>query len=123
MGSTEEIGIWFDNEGNRLTVTWASRPGYYIGTDDDRVLARLDMDGNVQGFQVEGLSSFRDTHITVTPDIMWWKQLDKKRGSRPRCVLLTDGGPEEVAARLTALVDIPEVVVTPSDTWMPYGNL
>lgn len=52
----------------------------------------------------------------------WWKQLDKKRGSRPRCVLFMDSTREETADRLTRLVDLPDVSVSPNDTWMPYGK-
>lgn len=52
----------------------------------------------------------------------WWQQLDKKRGSRPRCVLLTDGNRAEVDARLTHLVAIPEVVISAADRWLPYGK-
>ena len=52
----------------------------------------------------------------------WFKQLDKHRGSRPRCVLLVDGDREEVAGRLTKLVSVPEVSISPSDRWMPYGK-
>ncbi|NLG49654.1 MAG: hypothetical protein GX552_06045 [Chloroflexi bacterium] len=52
----------------------------------------------------------------------WWNQLEKRRGSRPRCVLLVDGSREEVAARLTNLVALPDVTVSPDDKWMPYGK-
>ena len=53
----------------------------------------------------------------------WSEQLGKdKQGSRPRCVLLTDGCADEVAERLTALVDHPDVVVSPGDNWMPCGK-
>lgn len=53
----------------------------------------------------------------------WPQQLGKEsRGSRPRCVLLTDGGTEEVASRLTGLVGLGDVWVGPSDRWMPRGR-
>ena len=54
----------------------------------------------------------------------WLDQLGKdRRGSRPRCVLFMDGKKDEVASRLTQLVRLPgEVLITPSDTWMPYGK-
>ena len=52
----------------------------------------------------------------------WWKQLDKKRGSRPRCVLLMDGSREDIAERLTQLVNLPDVSVSPNDAWMPCGK-
>ena len=53
----------------------------------------------------------------------WWQALGKdNRGSRPRCVLLTDGSSQEVAARLTDLVGLPEVTVSANDLWLPMGK-
>ena len=52
----------------------------------------------------------------------WWHKLDKHRGSRPRCVLLCEGSRKTVAARLTELVGVPEIVVAPDDIWMPHGK-
>jgi len=52
----------------------------------------------------------------------WWEKLDKKRGSRPRCVSMMAGSPAEVAERLTRLVDHPRVVVSPENKWMPSGK-
>ena len=43
-----------------------------------------------------------------------------RRGSKPRCHLLTHGPAEEVAARLTGLVQ-PWGRVEPTDNWMPQG--
>lgn len=45
---------------------------------------------------------------------------NERRGSKPRCHLLTHGTPEVVAARLTALA-APFATVAPSDRWMPHG--
>ena len=44
----------------------------------------------------------------------------ERRGSKPRCHLLTHGSPDIVAKRLTALV-APFASVAPSDRWMPLG--
>lgn len=43
-----------------------------------------------------------------------------RRGSKPRCHLLTDGAPERVAARLTGLI-APFGHVNAHDKWMPQG--
>jgi len=44
----------------------------------------------------------------------------ERRGSKPRCHLLTHGSPEQVAARLTRLIEpLGRVYVT--DRWMPRG--
>ena len=55
---------------------------------------------------------------------MGWIELLGKdnRGSRPRCVLLTDGESADVARRLTRLIDHPDVLVSPDDKWMPLGK-
>ena len=53
----------------------------------------------------------------------WRKQLSKdNRGSRPRCVLLVDGDREEVADRLTRLINLPDVIVSSDDKWKPYSK-
>ncbi len=50
-------------------------------------------------------------------------RLDKNcRGSRPRCVLLCEGGAEEVARRLTEMVGRPEVDISALDQWQPHGT-
>ena len=117
------ISIWLDEEGNALTVSWGSAPGYYTDTDEERVLVRLDMAGNVLGFHVDNLKGIKDHFVEARHGIEWWDQLGKdKRGSRPRCILLMDGGREEVAGRLTELVNVPEVEVCPDDRWMPWGK-
>lgn len=51
----------------------------------------------------------------------WWMQLDKTRGSRPRCVSMMIGDRVTVADGLTRLVGLPEVVVSHADRWMPRG--
>ena len=53
----------------------------------------------------------------------WIKALGKDtKGSRPRCALLTDGIREEVAERLTQLIDHSEVSVSAGNDWMPAGK-
>ena len=55
----------------------------------------------------------------------WLSQLEpnRRRGSRPRCILVMDGGRGEVAGRLTRLVG-PEsdVIIGGGDRWMPFGK-
>ena len=52
----------------------------------------------------------------------WFRQLDKHRGSRARCVLMMEDKREEVARRLTRLMSLPDVSAFPDDKWMPYGK-
>jgi len=65
----------------------------------------------------------KDKLIKARHSTEWWEQLGKDNGgSRPRCVLLMGGEEEEVAKRLTQLVDVPDVLVRSVDTWMPRGK-
>lgn len=55
--------------------------------------------------------------------VNWLDKLGKDcQGSRPRCVLLTDGCREDVAKRLTKLIDFPGVSVSSNDKWRPCGK-
>ncbi|MDD4051857.1 MAG: hypothetical protein PHR28_08175 [candidate division Zixibacteria bacterium] len=47
-------------------------------------------------------------------------QRNQRKGSKPRCHLLTEGSPELVAERLTSLI-APYGLVTVDDHWMPKG--
>jgi hypothetical protein len=53
----------------------------------------------------------------------WAEALRRKhrRGSLPRCLLLTDGEPVLVAERLSRLIDLDSVHVGKEDVWMPRG--
>ena len=54
----------------------------------------------------------------------WLDGMNRKerRGSRPRCVLLTRGARADVARRLTALIAMPDVAVSPDMATMPRGK-
>jgi hypothetical protein len=45
---------------------------------------------------------------------------NERKGSKPRCHFLTSGYPEDVAGRLTTLIE-PYGEVSPRDNWMPCG--
>lgn len=55
--------------------------------------------------------------------IIWLSALPRKcrRGSLPRCLLLTAGTKEEVARRLTGLISLDGVAISADDFWMPRG--
>ena len=43
-----------------LEVLWAFREGYFTPTDDDRILKRLDDDGEVIGFLIHEMSTLNE---------------------------------------------------------------
>jgi hypothetical protein len=53
-------------------------------------------------------------------DLLGLLKRKERRGSKPRCHLLTHGSPDEIAARLTFLA-APFAQVSSADSWMPRG--
>lgn len=59
--TNRRVFISFDHEGDMLEVLWAHREGYFTPTDDERILKRLDDDGEVTGFLIHEMSTLRDS--------------------------------------------------------------
>lgn len=53
-------------------------------------------------------------------DLLRRLKAKERRGSKPRCHLLTNGAADQVAARLTVFA-APFGRVSPGDHWMPQG--
>ena len=51
------VSVWYDGEGDILEVLWAFREGYFTPTSDDRILKRLDDEGEVIGFLIHEVST------------------------------------------------------------------
>ncbi len=59
------VKLWYDKEGDMLEVFWDTKDGYFTATEDDRVLANIDLEGNVQGFQIEGVTQVKGGLLEV----------------------------------------------------------
>ena len=57
--TSRNVSVWYDDEGDMLEVLWAFREGYFTPTDDDRILKRLDDDGQVIGFLIHEMSTLK----------------------------------------------------------------
>lgn len=55
--TTRKVSVWYDGGSDMLEVLWAFREGYFTPTDDDRILKRLDDDGEVIGFLIHEFST------------------------------------------------------------------
>ena len=58
--TSRKVFVSYDHEGDILEVLWAFREGYFTPTDDERVLKRLDDDGEVIGFLVHDMSTLKE---------------------------------------------------------------
>ena len=58
--ASRRVFVSYDHEGDMLEVLWAFREGYFTPTDDERVLKRLDDDGEVIGFLIHDMSTLKE---------------------------------------------------------------
>ena len=56
----KKVFVSYDHEGDMLEVLWAFREGYFTPTDDERILKRLDDDGEVIGFLIHEMSTLKE---------------------------------------------------------------
>jgi hypothetical protein len=59
------LNISYIKEADFLEVSWNPKIGYMDDTDHDRVLANVDMEGNLQGFQVHGVTKLEDGVLKI----------------------------------------------------------
>jgi hypothetical protein len=60
------VRIWFDREGDFLEVIFEERAGWFRKTADDRVMEKVDADGNVIGFSVLNVTTIDGHPLDVT---------------------------------------------------------
>ncbi len=55
--ASRSVRVWFDPEGDFLEVTFdVNATGYFRETPDDRVMQRINANGQVIGFSILGVS-------------------------------------------------------------------
>ena len=58
--TSRRVFVSYDHEGDMLEVLWAFREGYFSPTDDERILKRLDDEGEVIGFLIHEMSTLKE---------------------------------------------------------------
>ena len=58
--TTKKVFVSYDHDGDMLEVLWVFREGYFAPTDDERILKRLDDDGEVIGFLIHEMSTITE---------------------------------------------------------------
>ncbi len=58
--SKTKVFVSYDKEGDMLEVLWALREGYFSPSGDERILTRLDDDGEVIGFLIHDFTSLTE---------------------------------------------------------------
>jgi hypothetical protein len=60
------IKISYIKEADLLEISWDHQNGYMTGTEHDRILANVDAEGNLQGFQIHGVTRLGDDLVKIT---------------------------------------------------------
>jgi hypothetical protein len=78
------LKIWYIKEADILEVFWGDKSNYLAATEHDRVLADVDTEGNLQGFQIQGVTRLGDDFLKIpvpSPDNL--KKAESPQKSRP----------------------------------------
>ena len=55
----QRLKIWYHPEGDFLEVLFSDKPGFMRETNDNRVMERVDDEGNILGFSVMQISKLK----------------------------------------------------------------
>ena len=61
----KRVKIWYDPEGDYLEVIFDRREGYFRETKDDRIMEKVDTEGNVIGFSILGVGSIKGVPLEL----------------------------------------------------------
>ncbi|MFM7218735.1 MAG: DUF2283 domain-containing protein [Nodosilinea sp.] len=61
----KSVTVWFDPEADFLEVKFSDAPGYMRETNNDAIMERVDIDGNVIGFSILNVSQLAKGHPLV----------------------------------------------------------
>lgn len=57
----ERVKVWFDPEADFLEVIFSDAPGYMRETENDAVMERVDLEGNLLGFSILAVSQLANS--------------------------------------------------------------
>ena len=55
----KEVRIWYDKEGDYLEVIFEQKAGYFRETENDAVMEKVDVEGNIIGFSILKVSALK----------------------------------------------------------------
>ena len=61
----EKVRVWYDSKGDFLEVMFKQKEGYFRETNSDRVMEKVDMEGNVIGFSILKVSSLKERILDI----------------------------------------------------------
>jgi uncharacterized protein YuzE len=62
----KEVTVWYDKESDFMEVLFEKKEGYFVETENDSVMEKVDKDGKIIGFSILNFSSGKDKAISVS---------------------------------------------------------
>ena len=62
----KEIKIWYDKEGDYLEFLFERKKGYFVETENDAVMKKVDEEGNVIGFYILKVSALKEKPLSIS---------------------------------------------------------
>ncbi len=59
------VKLYYDPEGDYMEVLFEKKAGYFRETQDDRIMEKIDTNGNVLGFSILNVSSLKGKPFEV----------------------------------------------------------
>lgn len=59
------VKLWYDPEGDYLEVIFERKEGYFRETENDQVMEKVDVEGNVLGFSIQKVSYLKGRPFEV----------------------------------------------------------
>jgi hypothetical protein len=59
------VRLWYDPEGDYLEVIFEKKEGYFRETENDQVMEKVDLEGNILGFSILKVSSLKAKPLEV----------------------------------------------------------
>jgi uncharacterized protein YuzE len=56
----KDVKVWYDQEGDYLEVLFDRKEGYFVATENDAIMEKIDSEGNVIGFSILKISALKD---------------------------------------------------------------
>lgn len=61
----KEIKIWYDKEGDYFEVLFEQKKGYFMETENDAVMKKVDEKGNIIGFSILKVSALKEKPLSI----------------------------------------------------------
>ena len=59
----KEIKLWFDKAGDSLEVLFERKPEYFRETENDSIMEKVDIEGNILGFSILKVNALKEKEL------------------------------------------------------------